>query len=275
MPTGDKLRLELKRQFNRQKSAYTAWARTGKLPTKDTGDGLPDQAPTPEDLGEGGGSMVEAMTPLLALVWQAEIQQFAPTVGLDPDDWSVTNPKIADAIKAQAIAFCESTNATTAKAVADALAEVKSELAAGLLAGDGTPELVARIKAIFETMGTSKARTIATTEASRAVHEAEQILGRASGVVRGWKWLLSSDACPMCQTIARRCPEVQDGTPFAIIGDDPTYSRIDHPPAHPRCQCSLVPVLDVDDEPLWSHTLVQPVPEAQDYPDGEAPADAA
>ena len=46
--------------------------------------------------------------------------------------------------------------------------------------------------------------------------------------------------------------------PFAVIGDHPAYSSIRSPPGHPHCQCTMVPVLDIDEQPHWAETLIQP-----------------
>jgi len=236
------------------------------MPTKDAAGSIPAIAPTPADLGFGDGSMAEAMTPLLAPIWEAEIQEFAPIVGLNLSVWNVFNPRIVAAIRRQAAEFCSSVTGTIAEAVQEALARVRS-----MLAGRPTALLQA-IRDLFNTMTTSRARLIAETEASRAVHEAEVILGEESGMVRGWRWLLDGDPCPLCRTIARRSPVMLDGVPFAIIGNGP-YSVIYHPPVHPNCRCSLEPIYYTDEQPDWGRTLVDPQPDDEDYPAGEAPDD--
>ena len=63
-----------------------------------------------------------------------------------------------------------------------------------------------------------------------------------------------------------------DGVPFAIIGNGP-YSVIYTPPVHPRCKCSLEPIFYTDEQPDWGRTLVDPQPDDEDYPAGEAPDD--
>jgi hypothetical protein len=52
---------------------------------------------------------------------------------------------------------------------------------------------------------------------------------------------------------------VRLGQRFATVGDHPVYSEVRHPPAHPGCQCTLVPVLDIDVQPeSWGVPLDQP-----------------
>lgn len=228
---------------------------------------IPAGFPDFEDFGLGDEELAKRMTPLLRLIWSDSLKAFAPEVGLDQDEWSVQNPRIDEAIDGAALAFSESTNETTGLALDDALGRLREAIREGNTGPtQGYDVLTKAVNAIFDTASQSRARTIAVTESARAVHAAQELLAIQSGVVTGWKWLLSTDACPMCQTIARRAPVVRLGQPFAVIGDDPNYSTIKFPPAHPRCQCSLVEVLDIDGDQEWSATLIQPVPEEQDYP---------
>jgi hypothetical protein len=91
-----------------------------------------------------------------------------------------------------------------------------------------------------------------------------------SGVVAGVEILVSADACPLCQTIARRHRFSRLNEPIAVIGDHPTYGVIEHPPFHPHCNCTLTYVLKPEysgePEPDWTNgPLEQPEPEPVDY----------
>lgn len=310
LPQGTAIRLELKTFFSEQRRAVLRWLATGetrgnkygysdegpdRIDRPDhhvrVGDRIPDPAriadtglatkddppipagfPSLGELGLGDEELADRMIPLLQLVWDSAADGFAGRLGLDPDAFRVDNPKIGRAVEEAALAFSEKTNETTSLALDDALAEVRASILAGNT-GEGLSydDLTDVINSIFDEATRSRARRIAVTESSRAVHSAQELMARESGVVTGWRWLLSSDACPMCQTIARRCPFVRLGQPFAVIGDDPNYSTIKFPPAHPHCQCTMVEVLDIDEQPEWSETLIQPRPELEDYPPDEAP----
>jgi hypothetical protein len=210
--------------------------------------------------------MSERMAPLIAAIWQAAGEEFLVRLGLDPDVWDVTSPGLAEAIRQAAFAFCAATNATTSNNLADALNELRAALDEGVVErGESLDWITRRVKEIFDQAETWRARRIAASEASRAVHKAQYEAGRDSDVVTGWRWLASSDACALCLTIARRCPVVRMGQPFAVIGDHPDYSRIEFPPAHPSCRCSMTEVLDIDEQPEWGETLIDPVPEEEDY----------
>lgn len=243
----------------------------GVLPeaqTKDQAPDLPLQWPDWHDFGLGPIDLARRFTPLLTLTWEAAAAKFAPRVGLDPNSWTVVNPHTERMIDEAALAFSDSMNATTSKSLESALAETRQALREGIVThGEALPALTKRIQAIFDGAAKYRARAIAATETSRAVHSAQEAAAIASEVVTGWKWMLSSDACPICVAIAARAPAVRLGHAFAVIGDNPHYSEIKFPPAHVHCNCSLYEVLDSDPQPAWTETLHQPEPATDDEVD--------
>jgi hypothetical protein len=248
--------------FAAQRRKIARFLATGR---KIDGDPLPDSWPAWDDFGLGNLDVAGRMTPLLELIWDAAATKFASRVGLDPSEWEVVNPHTRQMIEDAALAFAESTNETTSLEIEEALRRTREELIAGVVTrGEALPKLTKRINAIFDKAETWRARRIAQTEASRAVHAAQEQAAIESGVVVGWKWLLSSDACPLCNTVARRTPAVRLGQPFAIIGDNPHYSEVRFPPLHPHCNCTVVEILDTDEHEAFGQTLVQPEPEAAD-----------
>jgi hypothetical protein len=274
LPRGDKIRRELRAWFGRQRKAVLHYIATGEIRTKDeSGGDLPPSIPDFDAFGLGSLPMSERMVPLIGAIWDDAGQSFNARLGLDPDSFSVTNPNTKEAVEKATLEFCESTNATTHLELTEALQKTREAIAEGLIVrGDSVADLTKRVNEIFSGAETWRARRIAATEASRAVHAAQEMSAIDSEVVTGWKWLLSADACPLCQTVARRVPAVRLGRPFAIIGDNPAYANISHPPLHPGCQCSLQEVLDIDPQPEWAAPLIDPKPEEQDYAEGEAPA---
>lgn len=152
------------------------------------------------------------------------------------------NPRILEAIRDAVFAFCAATNATALGDVAAAQEKLRAELAAGLEAGESLARLSARVGAIFR--DPEKALTIAATEASRAVHAGQAIAAKESGVCQGLRWLASSDACDFCLKLDGK--EVPFDTPFAVVGNNPVYSRIYHPPGHPRCMCAATEVIEFE-----------------------------
>jgi len=253
LPTGEPLRRELVKAFRRQRSVVLEFLRTGR---KQDRPGLPDAWPPLDDFGGGALPMAQRMTPLLKLTWSKAAAKFAPRVGLDPDEWSVVNPHTAAVIEAAALTFCERTNATTSLALDQALKKTREELHAGVVEqGESLEKLTKRVGRIFDGAETWRARRIAQSETSRAVHAAQEQAAVQSGVVRGWEWLLSSDACPECLAVAEKARFVKLGQPFAVTSPDPVYGAVKFPPLHPHCACSVLEVLDTDPEPAWSQTL--------------------
>lgn len=253
LPQGEPIAAELRVWLRRQLAEVL-----GTVP--EIGAPLPPALPA---LTHWDQPMADAMTPIISAYWDEAGKQERAKLGLDPDAWQVRDPHLAQAIERASLDFCRSTNQTTSRQLEDALAALRAELAAGLVErGETIPQLTRRVQAVFERAETWRAQRIAATEASRAVHEAEYQSATESGVVAGFEWLLSEDACPLCQRVAAEAPRVPAGQAFAVVGDHPVYATVRHPPLHPACQCSmreiLLPAYGGPDQVDWSATLQQP-----------------
>ena len=265
LPTGKPLAAKLRSWMDKQRKEVL-----GTVPP--TLVDLPTHFPSLTDYDD---PMARAMTPVLASYWDESGRETRARLGLDPDSWEVVNPKTRAKIEGQALNFCRATNETTSKSLQEALATLRAELVAGIVTkGESLDELTARVNAVFDKAERWRARRIAATEASRAVHAAQYESAVESGVVAGFEWLLSGDACPLCQMVATQCRMVPAGRAFAEVGDNPAYSRIQHPPLHPSCQCAMIEVLTPayggPEDPAWSETLDQPDPgESYTPPAGE------
>lgn len=256
LPKGERLRKEVKQVFHEQRSAI--------LDVMALGD-LPAQWPGWDDLELGALAVSDRMTPILTVTWDDAAKKFAPKVGLDPNEWSVINPNTEKMIEKAALAFSESMNETTSLDLDDALKQTKQALHEGIIThGESIEQLTTRINAIFDGAERWRARRIAHTETSRAMHAAQEQSAIQSRVVSGWEWLPSSGACPICLAIAARARFVKLGQPFAIVGNDPVYRTIKFPPAHPNCTCTYLQVLIDEHPPHWSSTLDQPKEEPTD-----------
>lgn len=249
LPEGDPIRRELVRWFRRQRADVLKSMGLGSKAQMD-----------PNDLGAGGGeppdeeywrlgalAESERMTPLIEALWDSAGAAFLAKIGLDPDSWQVTNPHLRAMIERAALDFCKATNATTSMQLDEAIARLREELTAGVVErGESVAVLTDRVNAVFDQAERFRARRIAITEASRAVHAAQEQAAIDSGVVVGWEWLLSDGACPLCYAIHDEARYVRLGQRFATVGDHPTYSDVRHPPAHPGCRCTLLEVLSPD-----------------------------
>lgn len=220
--------------------------------------------------------MAAAMTPLLSVYWDEAGKGVREAMGLDPGPWQVTDPHLHAQIHKQAFAFCDATNKTTDLALSDALKALRRELVAGLVTeGDSIPALTKRVKKVFNHAETYRARRIAQTEAARAVHAAQYESVKESGVASGVRWLISANSCPLCVRIAAEVGQVKLGTDFAKIGNNPHYSAVPHPPAHPSCRCSvqwiLLPEYGGPEDVQWGTPLVDPEASADYVPPAGVP----
>lgn len=113
-------------------------------------------------------------------------------------------------------------NDTTQRIIADAIEEGITER----LGVDGTKRL---LLATIKDMAANRARMIASTEMNDAFSEATlRKLNRIG--VEYKQWILSVDACPICE-------ENADASPIPIDGIFP--SGDERPPAHPNCRCAV------------------------------------
>lgn len=245
LPDGDDLRAELQRWFRDQAEQVLA-----SIP--------PQMATLPAEfvaIASADERLAEPMTPLIAAYWQRSgedtLGRIAGETGLDPASlgdgpWQVTNPHLAAEIRHSTLAFCEATNRTTHLDLTEALQRLREQLHAGLVEqGDSVDRLRKRVQEIFQGAERFRARRIAITEASRAVHLAQLRAAVESGVVAGKRLLLSGDACPLCKRVHDEQPAggfPLDGN-FAVIGNNPTYRYVKTPPIHPGCRCAMVEVL--------------------------------
>lgn len=262
LPDGDPIAKELRRWFRRQRRAVLEAIFQFRI--------LPLHLPRLQGR-EWVDPMSRAMVPLLAPYWNEAYQESKSRLSWDraaPE--AVVNPHLRRQIERQSFNFCQSTNESTSRRLDDALEGLKLEFVQGMVEqGETNRELAKRVRAIFDGLTKRQALTIAATEASRAVHAAQDQAAVESGVVAGKEWLISADACPVCQIVATEVKYVRLGQAFAVVGNHPEYATVMHPPLHPNCRCSMIDVLlpeyggpaDIE----WGLTIFQP----QDWLEGE------
>jgi hypothetical protein len=240
LPRGEPIRKQLRVEFRRQRDAILK--AIGAKGRKDQGDPL--EGLEFDDFRLGTLAMSERMTPLLEPYWDDAGRDLRTRIGLDPNAWEVTDPNTRAKIEQAAFDFCAATNETTVLELGEARDALRAELVAGVVdRGDTLAELTKRVQAVFKDAETWRARRIAQTEASRAVHAGLEESARQSGVVAGLEWLASGDACPKCLRIAAEVNAVPLGTAFAVESDHPSYGLVRYPPAHPHCNCSCIEIL--------------------------------
>jgi hypothetical protein len=145
--------------------------------------------------------------------------------------FDLSRPEVVESIRRAAFDLAQSTLQTATMHATEAANAARNAVAEGVGAGDATRDLNRRLFQIFA--DPAKAARIAQTEASRGFHAGAMEAARASRVVRGLRWLASSDACDICRGLNGK--EVGIGEAFAKIGKPGPYQMIYHPPAHPHC----------------------------------------
>ena len=254
LPSGEPIRAGLLGFFRKQLKFLL-----GTINTIGAGH-LPDTFP---DLYHYDSPMRWHMTPILSAYWDQAGKTTMERLGVDPDAWKVTNPHTQQMIGQAAFDFCHETNATTSQQLNDALGQLRKELIEGIVEkGETLRELTKRVEKVFDAAETWRALRIAKTESARAVHAAQEQAAIDSGVVAGFKWLLSSEACPLCYHIADEVNQVPIGQAFAEVGKNPTYRAVRYPPAHPHCGCAMTEILTAEyggpQNPKWGSTSVDP-----------------
>ena len=197
-----------------------------------------------DDIGQKAFVPVEEWTaeiarqcsPFLRLAYQTGADSMIAQLGGDPSMRLLAVPKLADAVGQAALAFAESTLATTSQEVDAAVADVRRQLQAGLSRGEANRVIADRVEGIFTDLSENRSYLIAETESARARHAGEQIVARESGLQVSKKWLADGLACPVCSKLNGRSVGLNE--PFTDDGRGGPYSRVDHPPAHPGCRCS-------------------------------------
>lgn len=109
--------------------------------------------------------------------------------------------------------------------------------------GEPLDSLIGELERVF---GRERAELIASTEVTRAYAEGNRRAYQESGVVQRWEWRTANDelVCPICGPLNGQ--QVSIGAAYnGFLPDDVRVnSTFDAPPAHPRCRCWLVPVVE-------------------------------
>lgn len=180
------------------------------------------------------------------------LKQIAEEQVFDP-----MNPKVMAALEKQRIGSVQSTNS-------DVVRRLRRTLAEGLEANETTPILRKRVVGVFEGLEKYSAERIARTETIWAWNEGAVQGYIQSGVIEKKEWVSSGDgrSCDFCPTLDGKVISVEanyfnKGGPDmdVVTGQDEegkdihrtlsfVYEDVGHPPLHPNCRCTIVPVIE-------------------------------
>lgn len=156
---------------------------------------------------------------------------------------------VIEATKRAAKRMAQSVSDTLAKRVADIIRIGVEETATG------TDVIGLLEEAGFDE---NRAQTIARTESARAYMDGQEEAWKASGVVKGKKWLVSPYACEFCEAAGEQFGknfiplnesfygkgtilEAESGATMAL-----DFDSTSSPPLHPNCRCSMKAELDYE-----------------------------
>jgi SPP1 gp7 family putative phage head morphogenesis protein len=188
---------------------------------------------------------IRALSELFVTMIVAQSKEAMDFIGQD-GGLTPGSPAVINYLSKRAFKFSTPVTHTTNKLLADALGE-------GIGAGESIPKLQKRIEDIFGEMKKSRCEMIARSETIRATNDASEESYKESGVVEGKRWLAALDerTCEFCDQMNGEVVEL--GKSFADMGDTFVgrdggtlpidYETVDHPPLHPACRCTLIPIV--------------------------------
>ena len=131
---------------------------------------------------------------------------------------------------------------------------IRKTLTEGVVEGESVYKLSKRITTVFDEARGYRSKTIARTEVSRATGFATEEAYKQSGVVEGKRWLTAFDdrTCQYCALMNGKTVDLgknylnknstftgQEGGKIKM-----SYDSVKHPPLHPNCRCTLIPILE-------------------------------
>lgn len=169
--------------------------------------------------------------------------KFAFELADEPDLELEVNDRVRDYIQNRIDHMASSTNDETIKKIRDSITE-------GIQEGESLSQLKKRIRAIYSNASDVRAERIARTETIAASNEAAQEAYRQSPLVVSLEWSTEADGCVYCQALNGKIVGIDETfarTGESVTGTDGTllpisYESIGHPPLHPNCRCSILPV---------------------------------
>jgi phage portal protein BeeE len=183
----------------------------------------------------------QLLTPTVAALVDQQATAFAAQYSLDPESIRVVQPKLREAVDHWCGELCESTVATTALQVDEAITQLRAELVAGNTKGEVTNKIADRVRDIFTGATAEKSYEIAVTESARLTGQAQLLVAKESGLKLKKKWIARPDCCDKCQELNGVVKELDED--FIVDGTGP-YSRCTTVPKHPWCHCDVLYLLE-------------------------------
>lgn len=163
-------------------------------------------------------------------------------------DWESPNEFAREAMQDYRIKLAQSVEKTTAEALRTVIEE-------GVANGKTVPQLTDDVRGVMGHLSDYAAERIARTESQRAYHSGRLAAWQETGIVKGWKFILSGNPCEMCREAERQFTDVPLGSPMIPLGGSfswmedgvkrttvNNYQTMMAPPLHPNCACDMVAI---------------------------------
>lgn len=228
-------------QFNWQRDqilAHLDISRLGKSYTrKDWLDDLISWVDATENLKQ-------AIQPTVHATLMTAGQDATTALGLDVSQFDPFTPAIIEYFQNRSNKIATDVDDETAK-------QIRASLSQGVLEGESTNQMRARVENVMGSASTMRADRIARTEVTRAQGYGDIQAWTQSGVVTGKEWITAEDetTCAFCasldgQTWGLSTNIFDKGDSLTIDGQTQSYNYDDvpSPPLHVNCRCSLLPI---------------------------------
>jgi len=173
--------------------------------------------------------------------------------------FDVYNPEVTERLLDQTARFPAGLVNTTEEII-------RREIANGLELGESIDKLRKRVEArLGESFIKNRAENISRSETIYASNAGAELGYMQSGVCEGKKWLVADDErlCDYCRPMDGRTAPLGDTFDIKDIELNFDYSKgeMPHPPLHPRCRCTIIPII----ETVERFKPAKSIKEAEDY----------
>lgn len=132
----------------------------------------------------------------------------------------------------------------------ETIADITDSVTESISQGESVNELRKRITDVYDTAQTVRSERIARTETIYASNEASVEAMRQLPSVVGQEWMSNPGACWICDELNGKIVSLKGS--FQELGTSLTgpdgqifnfdYEKVEHPPSHPNCRCTILPV---------------------------------
>lgn len=195
------------------------------------------------DLAKANVELYSECFPTINMIAQQSIKKTLIKVKADAEDYTVISHKLKPTIRKMVLEFADSTNRTTSMNIQDAYQKVKDNIEQGIENADSLEAIRKEIGDVYTNAQDHRTYAIANTETKRAFTTSAQAAAKESGTVKGKTFLVSANACDVCQKVAGKYRDKVVPVDHAWTDDDVSPYTKGQIPLHPLCKCDEIFVL--------------------------------